>query len=95
VGLAAENIAHDEEVAQGREIHERLDAVIARMENLLNGFKQAREYPAGHRHLREIPIPDISHYRAWESFLRRQATLANARHLRATWDAERRGNIFT
>lgn len=89
-----QDVARQDEVQQGREIHRKLDVSIARLEKILTAFREARAYPAGHHHLREIPVPELSHFRSWESYIRRQATLANARLLRPTWGPERQGNMF-
>ena len=89
-----QTVAHDDQVAQGRQIHRQIDRTVARLEKLVVALKEAREYPAGHAHLREIPTPDVAHYRAWESYIRRQEVLANARVMRPTWNAARAGHLF-
>jgi hypothetical protein len=89
-----QSISLDDDVQRTREVKERVRRLVGRLRSWVDLLEEQGEYEEGHRHLLEIPEPEITHWRQWESFARRRRDLENARVRRGTFAPARRGLIF-
>ena len=89
-----QSISLDDDIQRTREVKQRVSRLIGRLRSWVDLLEEQEEYEEGHRHLLEIPDPEITHWRQWESFARRRRDLENARVRRGTFAPARRGLIF-
>jgi hypothetical protein len=79
---------------EGDAIKEKLDLMELQLESILDGVREAKTFPSGHRYLREIPRPDVRNIGAWIEHMDRLETVRRATVLPTTFGRARTGNIF-
>jgi len=76
-------------------LQEDLEVLQYALETVLACVKETRTYPRGHRHLKEIPDPNLRNFSAWMKHAEALKRLKNGRRMRNTFSPERRGHMFS